>query len=425
MAFNGSGVFNRIYNWVTDKANTVAVTASRMDGEDDGFATGLSNTICRDGQSTTTARIPFAAGLSAAAGSTSSVSYSQTNDNNTGLYFPAADQFGLVAGGTSVINGTGTSVTITGTLTSTGALSVTGDSGITGTFFVTGDVAIGTSGNRVTINGSSGNTTILGNLAINTNKFTVAAASGNTLVAGTLAVTGASTFGAAVTVSTGGAAITGNSSVTGTLTVSSNFTVSAGSVSLPAASVADAALAAPGSWKLIGAVQTASSSSTIDFAAASYAAGFDGTYDLYELVWHDVKASTDGGNFWLRLGTGGTPTYQSSGYNYTGTGSGAGGTITGTGSLSAAQIAMISASSTLGNDTGEYCSGQIRFSKPNSGNKTLFAFSIRHHDTSANACFIDGAGEYNSGTAITAVRLMPSTGNFASGTFALYGLKKS
>jgi hypothetical protein len=59
MAFNGSGVFVRLFNWATDKTNSVAVTASRMDSEMDGMATGLSTCITKDGQQTTTARIPF------------------------------------------------------------------------------------------------------------------------------------------------------------------------------------------------------------------------------------------------------------------------------------------------------------------------------------------------------------------------------
>ena len=42
MAFNGSGTFTRIYNWVVDKANGINFTASRMDTEFDGIATGLS-----------------------------------------------------------------------------------------------------------------------------------------------------------------------------------------------------------------------------------------------------------------------------------------------------------------------------------------------------------------------------------------------
>jgi hypothetical protein len=59
MAFNGSGIFNRLYNWVQDAANGIAITASRMDAEDQGFADGLSNCITKDGQSSPSADIPF------------------------------------------------------------------------------------------------------------------------------------------------------------------------------------------------------------------------------------------------------------------------------------------------------------------------------------------------------------------------------
>jgi hypothetical protein len=48
--FNGIGIFVRAYNWVQDKANAIPITASRMDTEFDGIATGLSNCITRDGQ---------------------------------------------------------------------------------------------------------------------------------------------------------------------------------------------------------------------------------------------------------------------------------------------------------------------------------------------------------------------------------------
>lgn len=54
-AFNGSGTFVRSYSWVTDAANGVDITASRVDTEDDGFAAGLSNCITRDGQGKATA----------------------------------------------------------------------------------------------------------------------------------------------------------------------------------------------------------------------------------------------------------------------------------------------------------------------------------------------------------------------------------
>ena len=56
MAFNGSGVHNRVHDWTQDLAITIPVTASRMDAEHDDISAALSNTICRDGQSTTTAQ---------------------------------------------------------------------------------------------------------------------------------------------------------------------------------------------------------------------------------------------------------------------------------------------------------------------------------------------------------------------------------
>ena len=59
MAFNGTGTFLRIYNWVTDKTNSVPITASRMDTEMDGMATGLSNCITKDGQTIITGNIPM------------------------------------------------------------------------------------------------------------------------------------------------------------------------------------------------------------------------------------------------------------------------------------------------------------------------------------------------------------------------------
>lgn len=59
MAYNGSGSFQRLYNWVTDRTNGVKIRADRFDAELDGIASGLSNAICKDGQTTLTANIPF------------------------------------------------------------------------------------------------------------------------------------------------------------------------------------------------------------------------------------------------------------------------------------------------------------------------------------------------------------------------------
>lgn len=63
MAFNGAGIFSRLYSWVADAAAGIKIKSDRMDAEMDGFATGLTKAICKDGQSTTTAAIPFAVGI--------------------------------------------------------------------------------------------------------------------------------------------------------------------------------------------------------------------------------------------------------------------------------------------------------------------------------------------------------------------------
>ena len=60
MAFNGSGLFNRIHDWTDDAAAAVKINASRMDAEMDGMATGLSTCITKDGQTTITANLPMA-----------------------------------------------------------------------------------------------------------------------------------------------------------------------------------------------------------------------------------------------------------------------------------------------------------------------------------------------------------------------------
>lgn len=59
MPFNGSGVFQRLRNWVADATASVPIDAEYHDSEDDGFATGLSTCITKDGQTLITQNIPF------------------------------------------------------------------------------------------------------------------------------------------------------------------------------------------------------------------------------------------------------------------------------------------------------------------------------------------------------------------------------
>lgn len=89
MAFNGSGTFLRLYSWANDKAAAIKIRADRMDNEMNGFATGLSNCITRDGQSPATANIPMGGfkitGLANGTNSTDAVAFGQIS----GLGLPA------------------------------------------------------------------------------------------------------------------------------------------------------------------------------------------------------------------------------------------------------------------------------------------------------------------------------------------------
>jgi hypothetical protein len=58
MAFNGSGLFVRIYNWATESGSP-PIAISKLDTQEEDIATALSTCITKDGQTTITAAIPF------------------------------------------------------------------------------------------------------------------------------------------------------------------------------------------------------------------------------------------------------------------------------------------------------------------------------------------------------------------------------
>src|SRR6185295_3973059 len=102
MAFDGTGTYNRVHDWTTDRDAAIKINAERVDEEDDGYATGLTSCICKDGQSTTTARIPFAQGISFNIGSAATPAISPAGDGNTGIYSSAGDHLSIAAGGNLV-----------------------------------------------------------------------------------------------------------------------------------------------------------------------------------------------------------------------------------------------------------------------------------------------------------------------------------
>jgi hypothetical protein len=59
MPFNGAGVFQRIYSWVADAANSIPISSTRTDTDTNDIALGLGNCVTRDGQSPALANLPM------------------------------------------------------------------------------------------------------------------------------------------------------------------------------------------------------------------------------------------------------------------------------------------------------------------------------------------------------------------------------
>lgn len=82
MPYNGSGGFTRVYQWLQDQANNILIRADRMDADSNDIAAGLTNALCKDGQSTPTANLKMGGfrltGLGAGVAATDSSTLSQT-----------------------------------------------------------------------------------------------------------------------------------------------------------------------------------------------------------------------------------------------------------------------------------------------------------------------------------------------------------
>lgn len=90
MPYSGSGTWSNVYDWNQDAAAGIKILASRQQTQwNDTASNGLSNVICKDGQTTTTAVIPFAAGISIGGGATISnftqATWTPTDASGAGL----------------------------------------------------------------------------------------------------------------------------------------------------------------------------------------------------------------------------------------------------------------------------------------------------------------------------------------------------
>lgn len=234
--FNGSGTYVRSYNWVNDKTNGIDITASRFDTEDSGFATGLSTVICKDGQTTTTAVIPFSLGLSFPTGTAGAPSLSLIGDSSTGIYQDSTGNIAFTSLGTKKAAITSTGIVLSGTASGSATIKVAATAGTVNFQLPTTNGTNGQlmqtdgSGNTSWVSVSSGSGTVnsgtSGNLAYYATSTN--AVSGNTQVK---ISGGALTIGTA-TSQLGTLLLSGSTS--GTTTLTPNVTAT-GTLTLPAA----------------------------------------------------------------------------------------------------------------------------------------------------------------------------------------------
>ena len=177
-------------------------------------------------------------------------------------------------------------------------------------------------------------------------------------------------------------------------------------------------------WTLLSTV-TASASATVDVETT-----FDSTYNVYVIVANAVLPATDGAVLHSLLKVGGT--YQTASYQYMAghtpptTANAVGSTV----STSDTKIIVGdgAAGSSNTSDFGSYFTMQV-YNPAATDNRKIINWdgsSIRPSGNGYNLVRLTGNGVYIGGTqALTGVRFQMSTGNIASGSFRLYGIRKT
>lgn len=164
------------------------------------------------------------------------------------------------------------------------------------------------------------------------------------------------------------------------------------------------------------------SSSTADFTVGSPTGTvLDGTYSQYEIKMTDLGSTSSDDYLFLRVGTGGGPTWQSSNYNWS---SNSVPIATGDSGI---QLANRWAGAGNGLAAAATYEGTVQFAHPDVAKYNFFKFNYIYQ--AANST-VQGSGLFPYGywataTAHTGIRLALQSGQFIAGTrISLYGYKK-
>jgi len=168
-----------------------------------------------------------------------------------------------------------------------------------------------------------------------------------------------------------------------------------------------AAAAATG-WEFVSTTTTSTSSSvTFESLAASYD---------YQVQWHNVE-STGNDQFLITFGTGATPTYQTSGYAYSGDGV-QNTTHTQVHSTSDSNIPLHGTGTTTG--SGNQAFGECTLIDPAHNDYTFVWWTIGRTVSSGGRQSMTGGGYRATAEVVTALKIAPSTGTWSNGDFTLF-----
>lgn len=165
MSRNGSGAYvppSSSWNPATDGQSA---TSSDWNGLLGDIADAISDSIAADGQTPTTALVPFAYGIGVAPGSITSPAIQITSDPTTGLYAPSSGQLGFLCSGGNVLTlstsaltvPSGVGLTLNGAVTANGNAQLAGASSTLGFYGSAGTT-------KPTITGAKGGNAALGSL---------------------------------------------------------------------------------------------------------------------------------------------------------------------------------------------------------------------------------------------------------------------
>ena len=106
MTWNGSGLYERLYNWVTDRDAATPIDATKMDAEQDGIVAAL-NDIVQQNEA-------FQGPILAQDGTVSSPGYTFASDLDLGMYRVGLNSGALVAGSAAPLTWTASKIVLLG-----------------------------------------------------------------------------------------------------------------------------------------------------------------------------------------------------------------------------------------------------------------------------------------------------------------------